>query len=133
MLRRSLVCFNSLLASIGSFVLSQDLCWVCGLRPPLSHVHKGETLKALLERIWAWVSDLGRRQYKRNAGGVAPPTPCDSRGGGGGSNGSGNGGINSSGAGGGGGDFEVGVSFIDFCDRRDAILRSLEGLLSREM
>ena len=80
-------------------------------------MHNGEHLKTLLERTWAWVSELGRRQYQRNAGRVTPPS--DSGGGGGG------------GGGGGSGGYEVDVSFADFCDRRGAILRSLEGLLAR--
>lgn len=57
---------------------------------------------------------------------MAPPAPCDSRGGGGG--GGGDGGSGYSGSRGG---LDVDLSFVDFCDRRDALLRALEGLLAR--
>ncbi|CAN0259561.1 unnamed protein product [Ectocarpus sp. 6 AP-2014] len=52
--RRS-CCLESILQGLAAL---EDLVWLCSVRPPMSHVHQGQHLRALLKRTKAWVSGL---------------------------------------------------------------------------
>ncbi|CAM9548795.1 unnamed protein product [Ectocarpus sp. 12 AP-2014] len=65
--RRS-CCLESILQGLAAL---EDLVWLCSVRPPMSHMHQGQHLRALLKRTMAWVSGLPGKTRLQGEDGVS--------------------------------------------------------------
>ncbi|CBJ32008.1 expressed unknown protein [Ectocarpus siliculosus] len=66
--KRRSCCLESILQGLAAL---EDLVWLCTMRPPMSHVHQGQHLRALLKRTKAWVSGLLGNTCLQGEGGVS--------------------------------------------------------------
>ncbi|CAM9435430.1 unnamed protein product [Ectocarpus sp. 13 AM-2016] len=99
--RRS-CCLESILQGLAAL---EDLVWLCSVSPPMSHMHQGQHLRALLKRTKAWISGLPGKTRLHGEDGVSKTYVAADR-------------------------LRGDLSLVDFSSRKDGISQRLEQLLA---